>query len=102
MTTPDSPDTDFLPVADIEIDQVTHDRDHFVLSGTGRDGAEYEVRLNLEIPVDKHTSDVLAEILSQCGWQIRRRPNRSVNEIRRALKRNRDRRAARRKTVPKA
>ena len=78
MTTP-QPDG-YLPVADLEIDTVTPQRDGFRMEANGTDGAEYLVDMHLDMPIDDRTRTVLGEMLSQSEIRVWRRPRESLRE----------------------
>jgi len=73
MATEGDPGEDFVPVADVEIDAVQPGRSGFVLTGRGQDGADYRLAMELEMPIDGRTRQVLGELLAQSEWHIRRR-----------------------------
>jgi hypothetical protein len=73
MTPADQSDQDFVNVAEVEIDAVHPGRSGFALLGRGRDGADYRLEMELEMPVDRRTRTVLAELLAQSEWRILRR-----------------------------
>ncbi len=73
MATEQSPDPDFLPVAEVEVDAVEPSSSGFVLRGSGADSAEYRMDMHLDIRVDPKTRAVLSEIFSQSVWRIWRR-----------------------------
>lgn len=66
-------DSDFVPVAEVEVDAVEPAPSGFVLRGSGADSAEYRMDMQLDIRVDSKTRAVLSEILSQSAWRIWRR-----------------------------
>ena len=68
----------FVPVADIEIEAVRPERSGFVLQGRGADRAEYRVEMRLDLPVDRHTQNVLGEILAQSDMRVMRRAPASM------------------------
>lgn len=74
--TPSRPD--FVPLAEIEVDVVRPVRSGFTLDGRGPDGADYRLEMHLDLPVDRKTRTVLAEILSQSEWRIHRRVRQSL------------------------
>lgn len=91
MAADQQPDSDFLPVAEVEIDAVQPARAGFVLRGSGKDAAEYRLDVHFDMPVDHKTYAVLGEILSQSEWRIwrraptvlrRHRPGRSQSPVR--------------------
>ncbi|MGD8727554.1 MAG: hypothetical protein PVH40_07910 [Gemmatimonadales bacterium] len=63
----------FVNVAEVEIDAVQPGRSGFVLTGRGRDRAEYRLEIDLEMPTDQRTRAVLGELLAQSDWRILRR-----------------------------
>jgi len=67
------PNGRFVPVADIEVDAVVPTRSGFSLRGGGADGAEYQVELHLDLPVDQRTQQVLGELLTQSELKISRK-----------------------------
>lgn len=67
----------FVSVADIEIDAVVPSKSGFRLEGRGADGADYEVALHLDMPVDQRTQQVLGELLSQSDLKISRKAEAS-------------------------
>jgi hypothetical protein len=73
MSSPEAPDQGFVSVADVEVDAVHPGRSGFVLTGRGRDRAEYRLEMELEMPVDQRTRAVLAELLAQSDWRVLRR-----------------------------
>ncbi len=73
MTSPAPPDDQFVTVADVEVDAVRPGRSGFVLEGRGQDGGDYRLEMHLDIPVDRRTRTVLAELLSQSEWRVSRR-----------------------------
>jgi hypothetical protein len=75
----EKPGEEFLPVADIEIDQVETTQRGFRLSGTGADSGEYRLDMHLGVPVDPRTRAVLSELLAQTEWRIWRRPRSPLN-----------------------
>lgn len=78
MATVNEPDSDFLPVAELEVDSVEPARSGFVLRGFGADSAEYRLDMHLDMRVDPKTQTVLGEILSQSEWRIWRRAPRQI------------------------
>jgi len=44
----------------------------FVLSGRGKDGADYRLEVTLEMPMDAKTRSVVAELLSQSDFKLSR------------------------------
>lgn len=73
MTGTSGSDSDYVRVAEIEVDAVTPGREGFLLSGRGADRAEYRLELRLDMPIDERTRAVLAELFSQSEWRILRR-----------------------------
>lgn len=69
----DGPGPRFVTVADIEIDSVVPTRSGFRLRGRAADGADYEIELHLDLPVDQRTQQVLAELFSQSELKISRK-----------------------------
>ena len=66
---------DYEPLADLEVDAVTPERQGFMLTGQGTDRAEYQLDLRFELPLDARTRSVLGELLSHSELTIaRRRP----------------------------
>ncbi len=65
-----NPDTDGALVADIEIDEVGPGDAGFMLRGRGSDGQQYQLHVHLDIPVDRRTWTVVAELLSQSEVRI--------------------------------
>jgi len=82
------PDDTFLPVVDIEIDEVHPGRSGFVLLGQGADRSEYRLEMHLEMPVDKRTQTVLGEMLAQSEWRLLRRSPTPISRARRPRNRN--------------
>ena len=68
-----TPQSEFLPIAEVAIDAVRPARHGFVLEGRGQDGADYELAMHLDLPVDDQTRVVLGELLVQSEWRVRRR-----------------------------
>lgn len=77
MADPDHPTPEFLPVAEIEVDAVVPRQTGFVLEGQGADGGQYRLELHLDLPVDRRTKQVLAELFSQSEWRLLRRTGTS-------------------------
>ncbi len=75
----EKPGEEFLPLAEIEIDQVEATQRGFRLSGTGTDSGEYRLDMHLDVPVDQKTRAVLSELLAQTEWRIWRRPRSPLN-----------------------
>ena len=69
----EAPGPRFVPVADIEVDTVVPTKSGFRLEGQAADGADYQLELHLDLPVDQRTQQVLAEILSQSELKISRK-----------------------------
>ena len=69
----EAPGPRFVPVADIEVDAVVPTKSGFRLEGQAADGADYQLELHLDLPVDQRTQQVLAEILSQSELKISRK-----------------------------
>jgi len=67
------PGARYIPVAEIEMDAVLPTRSGFRLEGRGADGADYQLELHLDLPVDQRTQRVLAELLSQSELKISRK-----------------------------
>ena len=67
------PGARYIPVADIELEAVLPTKSGFRLDGRGADGAEYQLELHLDLPVDQRTQRVLAELLSQSELKISRK-----------------------------
>ena len=65
-----NPDADGTPVADIEIDEVGPAESGFMLRGRGSDGQRYRLHVHLDMPVDRRTWTVVAELLSQSEVRI--------------------------------
>ncbi len=80
-------DTEGVPVADIEIDEVGPGESGFMLTGRGADGEHYRLHVHLDIPVDRRTWTVVAELLSQSEIRIWRG---STTPIRDATRRRRN------------
>ena len=64
---------EYQPVAEIEVEAVTAERQGFTLTGQGRDRAEYQLDLHFGMPLDPRTRTVLGELLSQSELTISRR-----------------------------
>lgn len=73
MPPTDQPASDYVSVAEVEIDAVHPGRNGFILTGRGSDKADYRLEMELELPVDQRTRSVLAELLAQSDWRIQRR-----------------------------
>jgi hypothetical protein len=63
----------YQPLAEIEVEEVRPDPRGFTLTGPGRDGAQYQLGLRFEMPLDSRTRAVLGELLSQAELTIARR-----------------------------
>jgi hypothetical protein len=70
---PTDESSDYVNVAEVEIDAVHPGRSGFILTGRGSDKADYRLEMELELPVDQRTRSVLAELLAQSDWRIQRR-----------------------------
>ncbi|HEX9730169.1 MAG TPA: hypothetical protein VGA37_16865 [Gemmatimonadales bacterium] len=86
MAETDRGGNEYVPVAEFEIDTVRPSPTGFSLEGRGGDGAEYLLEMHLDMPIDRRTRTVLAEMLSQSEWRMARR-------LRRGLRSRRARRA---------
>jgi hypothetical protein len=73
----EGPGPRFIPVADIEVDTVVPTKSGFRLDGQAADGADYQLELHLDLPVDQRTQQVLAELLSQSELKIYRKAGES-------------------------
>jgi len=87
MSPAEEPDHDFVSVAEVEIDAVHPGRSGFVLTGRGRDRADYRLEMELEMPVDQRTRAVLAELLAQSDWRILRRAAQPFGQNRSRMRR---------------
>lgn len=87
MTPAKPPDSGYVNVAEVEIDAVHPRRTGFALAGRGRDGAEYLLEMDLEMPVDERTRAVLGEILAQSDWRVLRRAPQPFREKRAGVRR---------------
>lgn len=67
------PGARYIPVADIELEAVLPTTSGFRLEGRGADGAEYQLELHLDLPMDQRTQRVLAELLSQSELKVSRK-----------------------------
>lgn len=76
MSPPEPADRDYVPVAEVEVDSVRPERHAFVLTGRGKDRADYKLEVTLEMPMDQRTRTVIGEILSQSQWRLWRRASR--------------------------
>jgi hypothetical protein len=74
----DGPGPRFIPVADIEVESVVPTKSGFRLHGRAADGADYQVELHLDLPVDQRTQRVLAELFSQSELKISRKSGDSL------------------------
>jgi hypothetical protein len=84
------PNGRYVSVADIEVDVVVPTASGFRLQGKAADGADYQVELHLDLPVDQRTQRVLAELLSQSELKISRRTgDGSLSALRRERARQR-------------
>jgi hypothetical protein len=87
----DGPGPRFVTVADIEVESVIPTKSGFRLQGRAADGADYQVELHLDLPVDQRTQQVLAELLSQSELKISRKSGESpVTALRRERVRQRE------------
>jgi hypothetical protein len=87
----DGPGPRLIPVADIEVDSVVPTKSGFRLQGRAADGADYQIELHLDLPVDHRTQRVLGEILSQSELKISRKSGDSpVAALRRERARQRE------------
>jgi len=84
MAASDHPGSDYLSVADIEIDVVEPGRSGFRLRGSGADAADYVMDVHLDLPVDTRTRSVLGELLSQSEWRVWRRVRQGLRSSYRA------------------
>ena len=66
--------TDFVAVADVEVSSVTPEGAGFTLEGRGADRSDYRLSLEIEVPLDQRTRNVLGEMLSQCRIRVWRSP----------------------------
>jgi len=73
MTSPKQPDQEYVSVAEMEVDAVHPGRTGFILTGRGRDRADYRLEMELDMPIDGRTRAVLGELLAQSEWRILRR-----------------------------
>lgn len=81
-------DDTFVPVVDIEIDEVHPGRSGFVLLGQGADRAEYRLEMHLDMRLDKRTQTVLGEMLAQSEWRVLRRTATPIQRAGRSRTRN--------------
>jgi hypothetical protein len=85
------PGARYIPVADIELEAVLPTTSGFRLEGRGADGAEYQLELHLDLPMDQRTQRVLAELLSQSELKISRKAGDTPRAaVRRERARNRE------------
>ena len=77
------PEAESTPVADIEIDEVGPAEAGFLLKGRGSDGANYQLHVHLDIPVDRRTWTVVAELLSQSEVRIWRNSPKPLRDPKR-------------------
>jgi hypothetical protein len=77
MAAEDKNGAPYVPVAELEVDAVWPGQTGFVLEGQGNDGSYYRLEMHLDMPVDRRTRAVLAELLSQSEWRVSRRVGRS-------------------------
>lgn len=84
MNAPTRPAEDFVPVADVAIEEVLPERSGFVLRGRGADRSEYRLEMDLELPTDPRTRTILGELLVQSQWRIFRRAPTSLAQRARA------------------
>jgi hypothetical protein len=73
MPDPSSAESEFVRVAEVEIESVVPGRSGFTLVGQGRDKADYRLEMALDMPLDDRTRAVLGELLSQSEWTVSRR-----------------------------
>jgi hypothetical protein len=73
MSSPTPPDGGFVSLAEVEVDAVQPRRSGFLLTGRGRDSAEYRLEMELDMPIDHQTRAVLGELLAQSEWRVWRR-----------------------------
>jgi hypothetical protein len=86
----DGPGPRFIPVADIEVDSVVPTKSGYRLQGQAADGADYQIELHLDLPIDQRTQQVLGEFLSQSELKISRKSGDSpVTALRRERARQR-------------
>lgn len=64
---------DYVRVADIAVETVRPTARGFLLEGRADDGADYQLALDLELPLDQRTRTVLGELLAQSDWRLARR-----------------------------
>ncbi len=81
----------YVSVAEVEIDAVMPAQAGFVLTGRGRDGADYRFEMALEMPIDERTRTILGGLLAQSEWRVLRRAPRQMaaGRARRASRRAR-------------
>ncbi len=65
--------SEFQPLAVVEVDAVRPERQGFALTGLGTGGAEYQLDLHFEMPLDPRTRAVLGELLSHSELVLSRR-----------------------------
>jgi hypothetical protein len=78
MTPAEERDEGYVNVAEVEIDAVQPGRSGFVLTGRGSDRADYRLEVELEMPTDQRTRQVLGELLAQSDWRVLRRTPQSL------------------------
>ena len=61
------------PLAEIAVEEVRPDPHGFILTGQGRDRAQYQLSPRFEMPLDSKTRAVLGELLSQAELTVSRR-----------------------------
>lgn len=83
------PDQGYVNVTEVEVDAVAPSRSGFILSGRGKDRADYRLVLELELPIDQHTRAVLGEMLAQSTWRLLRRAREPFGAPRRGHTPNR-------------
>ena len=64
---------DYQRLAEVEVDAVAPKPQGFTLIGQGADGAQYQLDIRFEMPLDPRTRAVLGELLSQSALTISRR-----------------------------
>jgi hypothetical protein len=69
---------EYEPLADIAVDEVSPSRQGLMLTGQGRDHADYQLDLRFEMPLDPRTRTVLGELLSHSDLTISRRLPRGL------------------------
>ena len=86
-----SPGPRYIPVAEIDLEAVLPTRSGFRMEGRGADGAEYQLELHLDLPVNQRTQRVLAELFSQSELKISRKAGDSpLSALRRERARQRE------------